>query len=117
MDIMPKAAVSVRVILVDDEFAWQERHRGLAALGVRWDECRDVAFDGCFAHGITHVRALRQSHIDAVELDFQFVKAEREDAELALVITIDAVYLRGSNDLGVLSWFSLTRSLRERYRE
>ena len=114
---MPKAAIGVRAILLDYNFSRQKRHRDLTALGVRWDKYRNVAFDRCFSHGVTHVRALRQSHIDAVELDFQFVMAEREDAELALVITIDAVYLRGSNDLGVLSWFSLTRSLRERYRE
>ncbi len=67
---MPEAAIGVRTVLLDRNFSRQKRHRDLTTLSVRWDKGGDVAFDRCFAHGVAHVRALGQSHIDAVELDF-----------------------------------------------
>src|SRR5215471_11051231 len=102
VDVMTKSAGCIIAVLLDNQFAGQECQGDLAALSVLGNKGRRVAFNRCFAGGLTHVHALRQGVIDAAELDLQFVMAEGEDAKLVVVILVDSVRLRGRDDFGVL---------------
>lgn len=70
--------------------------------GVRWFKCGYVAVDRGFSEGIAHVWIMRRSHIHPVEFHFQFVATHGKYAKFTLIVAVDTVRLRGSNDLMLL---------------
>src|SRR5260370_15463253 len=96
--VVNETAVSVRTILLDDELARKECQCDLASLRVRRRKGADIPINGSFAHRVSHVWTPGDCHVDAVELNLQFVVTESQDAELAFIIAIDAVRLGGSDD-------------------
>ena len=53
----------------------------------------------CVANGLTNIGIAAACHPLTVELDFQFVVAQCEDAKIVAVIFLDAVDLGGSDDM------------------
>src|SRR5260370_15833016 len=89
--VVTETAVSVRTILLDDELARKECQCDLASLRVRRNESGGIAFHRRFPSRITPVLNPCVGDLDALALELQFVVSDRQDGELAFLITLDAL--------------------------
>lgn len=94
---MSESAVGIVTFLRDLHPVGQEGNRDFALCRVTGNKCGYVAFDSGFTHRFADIRIAASGHPLAVELDFQLVVAQSEDAELAAAIPIKAVYLVGGD--------------------
>src|SRR2546423_14288299 len=102
--VVSKSTVGIGAALHDFQFVWQKDERDLATFCVGRFEGSNIAVNDGFARRIAGVHTLRHRVIDAVELHFQFAVAQRENAKLVVVKTIDAVRLcRGHDGFSFLS--------------
>jgi len=117
VDVMAETAIGVGTLLHDFQLAGQEDQSDLAAFRIGRLERGYIAVNDGFTHCVTHVWTLCQSHVDAVELHFQFIMTQSQNTKLALVIAIDTVSLRRSYNLMFLWRLGALRSSGEADRD
>ena len=103
--VMAKTAIGIGPILRDFQFTGKEHDGDHALFKVGRLKRRYVAIDDGFTHRIAHVGSPGHGHVDAVELDLQFVMTESEYAKFALVVPVNTIGLRGGDNLMFLRRF------------
>jgi hypothetical protein len=97
---MPKTAFGVETFLHDFHPVSEERQSDLALRSITGNESREVPLDVGFTNRFADVWVAAAGHPLAVELHFDFVATESEDAKVIAPETVEAVNLSSRDCAG-----------------